>query len=262
MEKALSIAKSYWIVVLVVVLLLLSFAGYLAGYRLDQAGITRVGTLVLTDLPDGTAVYLDQARRIYAKDGTAKTTFLPGTHTVIVDAPDYQPWNELFSITAANDTVIAPVLVPVDVMGTGLTGAEATKAMNLIRTQKLPTKAAPLVVNDGCTLLSVSGPRLIADAATSSCAMLPEYLCAPGTEGCASTLIYTAKDAIRSVSPFPGRDDALVVAAGNLVFVVEVDPREPQFFAPLFKGPNIGAALYTASSTIIGDGKTVVEIPL
>ncbi len=262
MEKTLAALKSYWILILIVVLFAAGLIGYFAGYRLDQGGITRVGTLVLTGLPDGTAVYLDQARRVYASDGTAHSDFLPGTHSVIVDSPGNQPWNELFTISPSEQTTLAPIFVPVTLAARPLSGEDAARGLALVRAAKLPTKAAPLTLADGCTLLYASGARLIADAATSSCAVLPEYLCAPDAAGCASTIVYSAAEPIRSVAAFPGRDDALVVVTGHLVFVLEVDPREPQFFAPLFKGPTIGAAPYSASSTVITNGTTVVEIEL
>ncbi len=62
--------------------------------------------------------------------------------------------------------------------------------------------------------------------------------------------------------PFPGRDDALVVWAGTALYVVELDPREPQFVAPVFKGAIKGAAPWSATSVVVTNGTEDVELPL
>jgi hypothetical protein len=65
-----------------------------------------------------------------------------------------------------------------------------------------------------------------------------------------------------AVVPFPGRKDALIVAAGKTVFAIEIDPREPQFIAPIFKGSLTGLASWSATSIVVTNGTEVVELPL
>lgn len=269
MNSFLSALKAYWLLVLILVALGVVAGGYFAGYRLDGAGIAKVGTLTLTGLPEKTAIYIDAARRVRAAGGEAVIPLTPGTHSVIVDSAGNDPWNEIVSITSAADTRIAPLLVSASIAKTSIVGADAQKAMALARATTLPTKAKPLTLVNGCALIYASGGRVIAEATTSpSCAAVPPYLsCAPASSEnpsgtCAPTLIFTPSAALSAVIPFPGREDALIVWAGKLVYVVEIDPREPQFFAPIFRGAVTGIAPWSASSIAVTDGTQVVELPL
>lgn len=269
MKDFLAALKSYWLLVLVVVLVILIAAGYFTGYRLDGGGITRVGTLTLTGLPEKTAVYIDASRRVRASGGKAELSLTPGTHSVIVDSEGNDPWNEIVEIEPAKDVTVSPILVAASIKKVMILGADKDKALALTRTISLPTKARPLALANGCASVYASGGRIIAEATTSpSCAAIPPYLsCAPASSenpsgACAPTIIFTPSAALSAVIPFPGRQDALIVWAGKLVYVLELDPREPQFFAPIFKGAVTGVAPWSAASVIVTNGTEVLELPL
>ncbi len=220
-----------WAVFLFVVALA---AAFFAGFR-PGPGLTlvRVGTLVVTDIPAGTSLFVDQAFRGTSDGGDLSADLVPGTHSVIVDAPDQQPWNTALTITASTDTVVSPILVPEAPTRAQLLNAEATTAANALAAMKLPTEFAPLTV--GCTNISVSGNRVIASvASTTPACETPEFLCSEGV--CSPTIIYTPVTPIRSVITFPGRTDSLLVATGEWVYAIDIDPRSPQFFAPVGHG--------------------------
>lgn len=269
MSKYLRALKSYWFLILVVLLITVVALGYFAGYRVDQVGITRVGTISVTGLPEKAVVYIDASRRVRASGGTAELSLTPGSHSIIVDSEGNNPWNEIVTVETAGHTTVSPILVPTSIKKALVIGADQEKAITLARSVTLPTKQKPLTLASGCASLYASGGRVIAEATTSpACAAIPAYLsCAPKSAenpsgGCAPTLIFTPSAALRAIIPFPGRQDALIVWAGNLVYAVEIDPREPQFFAPIFKGSVTGLAPWSTSSVVVTNGTQVVELPL
>lgn len=263
MTQFLTVLKAYWLLIVSLLLIAVITSGYVAGYRLDQGGITRVGTLILTDLPAQTAVYIDQARLVKIAGERAAITLTPGTHSIIIDTQEYLPWNEIVTIEQGKDTTKKPILIPAKPKGVALTGENAQKALAQIQAGIVPTASAPLVLSEGCANVYLSGTHILAERATTTpCATPPPYLCTADTDVCAPLIVYSPNGVVHSIVPFPSRDDAVIVSAGNLVYVVELDPREPQFFAPLFKGPSIGAAVWSDHSAVVSNGAQVIELSL
>ncbi|MCI0597655.1 hypothetical protein L0Y34_01095 [Candidatus Parcubacteria bacterium] len=267
MEWILKGLKSHWPILLVSFALILPVALYGAGYRVTAGGFTQVGTLVVTGLPSGSTVYTDQARRTYSANGKATIDLLPGTHAVIVDAPDFHPWDELFLVHAGAVTELRPLLVRAALAPRKLTGEERTRAAAVILAWTLPTKEAPLSMKGGCALVYVLDNRIVAEASTTPSCAPPVFLSCEteetnGGDLCSPTIIFSPNERLESVSAFPSRDDALVIAAGGSSYVVELDPREPQYFAPLMKGPRMRSAPWSEQSIVISDTKQVYELPL
>lgn len=264
MTAAFSFLRAHWALIAVAALLALLAAGFLGGYRIG-AGFTlvRSGSVAVAGLPAGTDLYFDLSRlQTVGALGATSLRLTPGQHTVIVDADGFQPWDELFSVESATTTMLRPILVPVEVKAVELVGAAKTEAARVIKASALPTKAKPLVTAGGCAAVYASAGKVVAEATTTpgaSCEA-PAFLCEEGV--CAPTIVHAPAEALRSVLPYPGRDDALVIAAGGLIYVVELDPREPQFFAPLFKGAYAAAASWSPSSIAGTDNLRAFEIPL
>lgn len=262
MKRYQLLAKKYWFVAVVVLLAALAILAFALGYRLDRGGLTKAGTLLVA-APAGSRVYLDETRLLYGKDTGVSARLTPGAHTVIVDTDGMQPWHELVELSSGEITSLSPVEVPKEVVRETLAAERAAEGRAAIRAAKLPTQAAPLVI-DECISVWVSGSRILANA-SSSCAA-PAYLeCTDvlrqADGSCPATLVFAPNAPIRSVIPYPGRSDALVVAAGTLSYVIELDPRKPQFFAPLLKSA-VTLAPWSEVSIIVDEAGTLYEIAL
>ena len=268
MEKGLILIRRYALVLVFLAIVLLGVGGYAFGYRFTGNGLIKSGTILITDVPQGTVVFADQSRLTTVTGSSARIDLAPGSHSIIVDAPGMQPWNELVEVSSDKDLLLAPVLVPVQSKVRVLSGDERAKAVTTLLEYALPTKASPLVLAGGCALVYASGNRIVADSATSTTdCITPEFLLcdasvASSTGVCPSTVVFPPNERLESVSVFPGRDDALVIAAGGQAYVVELDPREPQFFAPILRGPKVKAAPWTDSSVVISDTQKVYELSL
>lgn len=258
--------KDYWAVTLFGVVLFAGIILFTIGWRIGPNGSpVLVGTLVIENAPTGTYAYLDEIRRVVAHDGIVRTELMPGSHSVIVDAPGMQPWNEVFTVVSGQETKLVPLFIPKEPSLRILKGAEREAARISMLRSMPPTKAAPLTLLEGCAEVYTVQNRLVADPVVTPSCTPPEYLLCPAEEGgvrdlpCpSSTVIFPSSQRIDSVAPFPGRDDALLVAAGTNVYVLELDPRYPQFIAPLLKGERVRVT-GTATSTLLSDQERIYE---
>ena len=269
MEQFLKVLKEYWVLWLILILTALGTVGYVFGYRFDAGGVTHVGRLVVTGLPEGSAIYIDKSRRVAASGGRAEADLTPGTHEVIADLTvANDPWIDIVEIVSGTDTIVTPFVIPVKPPVATLTGADAENARALIRANALPTKWTPRTVGDGCMKAYASGNRVIAYAAPADGCTAPAYLACAETSAenptgaCAETIIFTGKDPITALIPYPGRTDAVIVGSGKTVSVVELDPRAPQYVAPIFRGTYTGIAPLATSSIVTTDGIAVLKLSL
>jgi hypothetical protein len=134
-----------------------------------------------------------------------------------------------------------------------LGGAESAAAIGIVNATVIPTAHAPLTI--GCVQVYVDNNRVMAAAATSTeCAMPPEFLCTNGS--CAPTVVYAPSSPIRGVIAYPSRTDALIVATEGSTNAVGLDPRYPQYFAPIIRSnaPHIGVAT-TTGFYLVDSGK-------
>lgn len=261
MDRYLAPLKKYWIALAAVLIVLLILLGHALGYRLAPGGLVLSGTLQVEGIPEDARVYLDESRLAAVEGGVARATLRPGAHSVIVDIDGMQPWNELVELSSGVVSSLSPIQVPKDLVRTRVAPESVVSARALVRATKVPTEAAPLSL--ACVNVWVSGSRIL--ASTLEGCEAPAYLACEESakvEGsCPATLIFAPSAPVRSVVPFPGRTDALVVAAGSLSYVVELDPREPQFFAPLIKAM-VTLAPYTDHSLLLEEAGVLYELPL
>jgi hypothetical protein len=255
-----AIWKRHAFLVLFILFVALLSTGYALGYR-PGAGFTfvRTGTLVLTGLPTGATVYADETKRATAKSGDVRLSLVPGSHTIIVDAAGNNPWNELVNIDSQAETSVAPLIVPLKVTRTFIPEADRAAAEAKIAGYALPSDQHPLVMAGGCANVMVSENRIVAAAATTTGCVPPPYLCVGGT--CATTVVFCTRATQHYVLPFPGRNDTLIVAYGDTLAVLELNPLKPQFFAPLIQGGVAPvAAPYDDKHIVVHDDTSTFEI--
>lgn len=263
-----TILKKFWILIAILLVVALSFGGFVQGYRIGPYGLPVKATkLIIERVPVGTTIYLDGIREHVTKDTPVSLFVMPNSHSLIINAEGYQPWNELITAVAGVEMYIHPLLIKEALTENLLEDSERVRATTQLLHATLPTKDAPLILAGGCTKIYVSQNRIVAEKHTSeTCVTPPPYLCSDETVAefgaCLPTLIFEPKEAMRNVFAYPSRDDALIVTSGNSVYVLELDPREPRFFAPLARGAGIRAAAWSPTSIIISHESGASELPL
>jgi len=264
MDKGISWVKKYWALSIILVVILVFLGAYLAGFRLGAGGIVRVGSAEIRGIPEGSKIYVDEARLVTAKKDVTQVYLKPGAHSVIVDVEEMQPWNEVFTVEEGKATVLHPIAVRKSVLRETVEPGEHASARGTLSQHPIPTAEKPLLLQDGCVSTYVSQGRIIASATTTPGCTPPPYLACLPQEGaaCPPTLIFAPTGTIRSVVKYPGREDALVVASGTLSYVVELDPREPQFFSPVLRNGNIRIAPLTDGVLLIEEAGAYYRITL
>lgn len=253
------VLKKHLLLVLVVALVLLISIGYALGYR-PGPGLTvvRAGTVVLSKLPSGATVYADETKRALSKGGDTAIALVPGNHSIIIDTPGNYPWSDVVEVKAHAATRVMPIFVATHTPSSSFPSEERAKADAMAKSGILPTAQKPLSMENGCALVSVSENRIIASGTTTPECAPPAYLCLGGT--CADTVIFAPIATLRSVLPYPGRQDALIIAYGDTLAVLELNPLTPQYFAPLYKGVAPVAASWDATTLVLSDDNHTVKL--
>ncbi|MDR3548518.1 MAG: PEGA domain-containing protein [Candidatus Pacebacteria bacterium] len=249
-----------WVFLLIIVI---GTAAYLLGYRVGP-GITlaRVGNLDVTNLPKGATIYVDQVSRgTTAAAGDKNVELVGGNHTIIVSVTGDYPWNDLVSITSGKTTKVNPILITMQPDATALTGDAKTAAIARVASTTLPTESAPLTLANGCAHVYVSNNQVIADPVTNSGCTPPPYLCV-NKAGCASTIIFSPVVKLSAVLPYPGRQDAILVAFNNVLYALALDPRSPQYFAPVLTATQPQFGTLSDGTVIVENGSSVFSIKL
>jgi hypothetical protein len=256
--------KKYLLLIIAIVFLLLLAIPYALGYRIGPGvKLERVGTLDLTGLPKGASVYVDQTlEKTTTKSGDLKDELVGGSHSIIVSVPGDYPWNTIVTITSRKTTTVNPIFVGESPIATLLTGTDRDAALAGIASTTLPTEARPLLLANGCATVYVSNNQILAEATTSaSCAAAPSYLC-DNTGACSPTIIFSPVSPLKIVAKYPYRQDALVVQLDNVLYAIALDPRSPQFFAPILTATQPIIGTLPDGTIVVHNGNSVFRITL
>jgi hypothetical protein len=263
MNRVLAIGRKYLLLIIAIVIVLILGTIYALGFRLGP-GVTleRVGTLTLTNIPTGTSIFIDQTlRTTTTATSSVKEELVSGSHSVIVSAPGDYPWNTLITMSSGKSAEASPIFIGMNPNVTPLSGTDKSSAVAAIASTTLPTFANPLHVANGCAIVYVLNNQIVADAATSTPGCTPPpYLCT-GTS-CGTTIIYSPVSPLKVVAAFPGRQDALVLQLSNVLYAIAVDPRSPQFFAPILTGTNPIAGVLKDGSIVVENNTAVYRVHL
>ncbi len=242
----------FWgIVSLSVVFLLALGTGYALGYRIGP-GITlvKVRSLTITHLVPGATVFIDRSSRGTAATSTMTLALVPGHHAVLISAPNTWPFSTIVTIPENKNATLAAFLIPHTPNGTLLEGPAAKTARAAVAHTALPTITHPLVMENGCALVSVNtANQIIAAPTTTPACTPPPFLCLDNS--CAPTIVFSPKEKPTAVLPYPGRQDALLVGIGKVIYALSLDPRSPQTFAPLLQGISPRIATDTQGTVVV-----------
>ncbi len=233
MKQFIRYLKKFSLLIIALILVAILASAYELGYRVGP-GVTlsRVGTLTLLNLSKGASVYTDTALRGTAeKAGNMTFDLVAGNHVVIVANPSDFPWSAIVDISSGENQTVDPILVSTSTKVQLLSGSAETTALATIASTTLPTFSHPLKLENGCALVYVENNQVLASATSARGCTTPSYLCLVGK--CAPTIIFAPTNSLTAVLQYPGRQDALLVGLGNSLYVIALDPRSPQFFAPI-----------------------------
>ncbi len=256
--------KLWWaIIVLSILITSVASIGYVNGYRIGpNITLIKTHTLTITDIPVGAYVFADYAPRGKSSGNTFSIPLVPGTHMILVTAKNYSPWTSLVTVPDDTDTKVQALTVPKDVSGDLLSGDSARKAREIIAKEKLPSLTQPLILDEGCVLISVNTENndIIATPTTTPECAPPKYFCINGT--CATTVIYSPKIAPVSVIAYPKRQDALIMLIGKNLYAISLDPRNPRTLSLILHGIAPHVATLPNGDVVVSDQSSVYTLNL
>ena len=258
-----SFVRKHFFATLALIVVIIIAVPYLLGYRIGPGiKLERVGTLDLVNVPAQASIIIDQNfTRTTKKPGDATYELLNGSHSVIVSVPGDFPWNALVPITSAKTVQISPIFISEHPNVTLLSGAEKDVAVQTVASSTLPSKTAPLLLANGCATVYVDNNQIIAEAKTAPGCTPPPFLCDTATS-CSPTAIFSPLPTLSGVARFPGRQDALVVEFNNVLYALDLDPRTPQFFAPILGATNPKMGTLPDGTIVVQNDASVFRINL
>ena len=221
------------------------------GYVITREGVFKGATLVIENARPGAVVFIDNIERaVVPQDATSVTVsgIAPQESDVIIALNDAWPWIDRIVFETNTSYTRTPLLLAREPDALPITqnmpGHEAASAA-FARTT-LPTAVAPLFSTDQRAFVW-------ADNATVYARINGEAI-----------TTFTGKEPIRALAWFPNRFDTLIVAAGSQIFVVDIDPKNPQNFFPIYSGlaPTFGLDGTGDLRIYVRDGATLLLMGL
>jgi len=232
------LSKRTTIIGLVILAIAGAFVFYALGYRLDSTlTIQQTSTITIPIPHKNVVVYMDNERRGFSRDENDKIVIRgvqPGKHVIIAARSDLVPWSKTLNTEYNKDFELRPFFVKYegDVTIVPTTAFDYATRLKNATSYPVPTSESPLFSEDGSVAVMTDGGTLTARRVRSS---VLDYVFCP--EKCSEmTTIATFEVPVKNIAFYPGRNDVLIIAVSDGIFVIELDKRETQNFAPLYIG--------------------------
>lgn len=227
---------------------------YSAGYSWDDTfGISaRGGIYVFTPEPN-TSVFLgNELKNVsgFFNKELLLNDLKPDQYLVLATNDQFWPWAKVVEVTEGQVEALNPLLIPKVIEVEEIEKTDSIRR-NLIAVFATTTVSAVPVTNSTSTPGALikknvkiwhSGAKLFAQWQGSS-GVIPEYFCNGGN--CTKPIqVFEAYDSIRTIDFYPSRDDAIILALDNGVYVIEIDKRPTQNFYPLYRGDSPDFRVY------------------
>ncbi len=287
--KPLSVTKRrvyFFFFAIAFVLLIPVLILYSTGYRLDSAlGLIRTGGLYISVPYSGVNVYIND--EIVRQTGVfQKNVFVqnlkPDNYSVRVEKDELQVWTKQLEVFPKTVTEAYSFMLPQEILFSEIkefvelatTTATTTMSQNIppTRPQKnplyvnamelfVPATTTPIVTPLATTtedikikrkLLVENQDGTLSVSWTGDLNSRPHYFCVD--DNCKKEIIINTPSKVRTFDFFPGRDDLLIVALSDGVFVIEVDDRSSQNIQTVMLGKGLNFRFGNNDILYIKDG--------
>ncbi len=241
--------KVYIYIFCTTAVLIFFFALYESGYRLtDDYTLGKVGRLEVALPLAGTSVFVDSSQKITTtKDNETVFVFLsPKTHQIIVSKEGYFPWKKDVKVDSKKSVEIKPLVVPSNASGQIITSVDPDywSIRNKIMIDPLPTLSSPKTSEDGSTKIWVDDNGISAMVGSTTVSVLK------------------TDSAIRNISFYKNRNDAIIFSTVDGIFVIEIDNKGGQNFMPIYKGVRPSFIEADPAFIYVLDGENLMQVIL
>lgn len=241
---------------LISLLIIIVVLGAIVFTARNQSSKTRVEVIVPHE---GTVVFVDETRRTETRTNDQAVTLhlAPGEHQILLGHDDRFPYLKEIVVEEGEERLIEPFMYPQT--GQARNISDETLVAE-IQKNTLPTRRSPIVSDSGNLSLWVENTIVFADW-TGAEENQPSYIC-QGEECGGGTTVYAHEKAIHGASFFPNRDDRVVVATEDTIYIIEVARSENQNIQPLYQGPFTGFTATNDRLYVLEQDNNLIEIEL
>lgn len=251
------------IVIVIAAVLFILIVSYVLGYRMQGYRIIKQGTLTIENLPAESEVYVDNALR-GRFEGNTDIKLNPGLHDIIISKTGAWPYLEKISIgksEPSNHPILKPFLISQNPDGKliGTTEPEYLEAVSLFNKRAVPLVESKLLSPNGLVSIYVNDGKIFAVNEVEDGQPLPIFLGDPNYE---TLEVFDPVTEVRNLAFYKDRDDVLVIAIQDGVFVLELDPTVVQNLHPVIEGEAPDFRINEAGKFYAKDGNLLMLINL
>ncbi len=242
---------------------------YSAGYTWDNTfGLSiRGGIYVFTPEPETSVFIGNELKNVsgFFNKEILIADLKPDQYLVLATNDTFWPWAKFVTVKRGEVEALAPLMIPkvIETESVSRSTQLRTTLVGLFATTTIPTSIKSTTTPNALVKKNVkiwhTGPKLFAHW-EGDLQAVPEYFC--DIESCEKPIqIFEAYVPIRTIDFYPHRDDAIILALDNGVYVVEIDRRQTQNFYPLYKGNSPDFRVYR-NQVYIKDGDYIALLNL
>ena len=172
----------------------------------------------------------------------------PGEYSVLVAKSKHWPWHKKIQLEGSETIGLHPFIVPmIEKAQIIINDTEQHKEiLSKIKSVKLPTEQN----------------RIFSPAGTYSVWVDQNEIIAEKNDRTKQITVFSGKEKIKWVDFFKNRDDVVMFAFGNSMYVIEFDKNGGQNFQPLYEGTNPRFLKKDFQTLYIYDSNTLVRVSL
>ncbi len=245
-QKLTNKIKYFWIAILTVVVILGIYL-YVDGYRFtSNLTLGKSGNLIVNIPLPLTSIYIDNSKKIETTtdNETVKIKLSPKAHSIIIGRDGYFPWTKEFVMPSKGEIILNPLFVSQNASGQIITQSdpEYWKIRNQITRDQLPTQDKPKISSDEKYKLWVDDNGVMI------------------SNGEKQIKVIEPDTAIRSVSFYKDRNDAIIFSTANSIYAIETDTSGVQNFLPIYRGTRPAFIEMDTSFIYVLDGENLMQI--
>lgn len=200
-------------------------------------------------------VFLDNKKELTTLTPNEEITFsglTAGVHSVLVHRPGFLPWAKDFFLAEKTSVVATPFLLPIEIIFDETTDTNGIYGIyNKLFKEKETHKTSP----SQNISIDVAGNTITATWIGES--SVPYFFCTNEVCDTKQNVFSHKVMPIRYAEFYPNREDLILFAVGEGIYIIEIDKRGTQNFQPLYIGKSPDFRFDIDSNTMIvrDDGK-------
>lgn len=249
---------------------------YSAGYRIGKDyTLEKTGGIFVAGGEAGVKIYVNDVLK-KETNSFSLTVYVPdlsvGQYQVKVTKDERYVWTKTFKVLPQKVTEGYPFLLSQKIASTSLSATStAYKNISLLfasstRTTIVPSKTATSSTTTLLAAVSKKNIDLVKEGNTISVVWLadmrdvPYYFCGENfiESECVSKHPIITEKGITTYEFYPGRNDLLIFAKGDGIYVTELDSRSPQNTQLLVEGANLDFRVQNGQDVYVRNAKKVI----